>query len=75
LVLRFGCGCLTVLKKVVGVFVRFSCAASFLPVSEVNRVRCIAERGHMTKETVLEVVVDKALIAHVGFFVEDGRRS
>jgi hypothetical protein len=29
----------------------------------------------MTKETVLEVVVDKALIAHVGFFVEDGRRS
>lgn len=40
-------------------------------VSEVNRVRRIADRGHYDKATVFGIV-DKALIAHVGF-VEDGR--
>lgn len=40
-------------------------------VSEVNRVRRIADRGHYDKDTVFGIV-DKALIAHVGF-VEDGR--
>jgi nitroimidazol reductase NimA-like FMN-containing flavoprotein (pyridoxamine 5'-phosphate oxidase superfamily) len=40
-------------------------------LSNVNRVRRISDRGHYDKETVFGIV-DKALIAHVGF-VEDGR--
>jgi nitroimidazol reductase NimA-like FMN-containing flavoprotein (pyridoxamine 5'-phosphate oxidase superfamily) len=40
-------------------------------LSAVNRVRRISDRGHYDKETVFGIV-DKALIAHVGF-VEDGR--
>ena len=40
-------------------------------LSAINRVRRIADRGHYDKETVFGIV-DKALIAHVGF-VEDGR--
>jgi uncharacterized protein len=40
-------------------------------VSDVNRVRRIADRGHYDKDTVFGIV-DKSLIAHVGF-VEDGR--
>lgn len=40
-------------------------------VSDINRVRRIAERGHYDKATVFDIV-DRAFIAHVGF-VEDGR--
>lgn len=40
-------------------------------VDTVNQVRRIAERGHYDKEVVFDIV-DRALIAHVGF-VEDGR--
>lgn len=40
-------------------------------VDKINRVRRIAERGHYDKATVFDIV-DRALIAHVGF-VEEGR--
>ena len=40
-------------------------------VDDINRVRRIADRGHYDKEVVFDIV-DRALIAHVGF-VEDGR--
>ena len=40
-------------------------------LSAINRVRRISDRGHYDKETIFGIV-DKALIAHVGF-VEDGR--
>ena len=40
-------------------------------IHDVNRVRRIAERGKYDKPTVFDIV-DRALIAHVGF-VEEGR--
>lgn len=40
-------------------------------VDDINRVRRIAQRGHYDKEVVFDIV-DRALIAHVGF-VEGGR--
>lgn len=48
-----------------------STQADRYPVTDVNRVRRLAERGQYAKEDVF-AIVDRALVVHVGF-IDDGR--